>query len=201
MAIQWSSWALLSKPPETELGRPFVQRNQDGRLEVFAVGRGEIFNISQVSPNGAWRESWRSKGRPSSDVGVRSHVVGRNADGRLEIFAIGDDHALWQKWQVAPNSGWVDTWKSLGTPTPGPSLNDELTVGRNQDGRQEVFAIASIENFRLVFQNLANSAERRLEQLGAVAHQSRVNMVRSCHLGSLIASQWGAIKMVARNYS
>ena len=50
MAIQWSSWASLGKPPETELGRPFAQRNQDGRLEVFALGQGGIFNISQVVP-------------------------------------------------------------------------------------------------------------------------------------------------------
>ena len=105
MAIKWGSWESLGKPPETELGRPFAQRNQDGRLEVFAVGRGEIFNISQVSPNGAWREGWRSKGRPSSGVGIKSHVVGRNADGRQEIFAVGDDNAIWRKWQVAPNVG------------------------------------------------------------------------------------------------
>src|SRR5512135_1233538 len=75
MVIQWSSWASLGKPPETELGRPFAQRNQDGRLEVFAIGLGGIFNISQVSPNGPWRDGWRSKGRPSSDVGIKSHVV------------------------------------------------------------------------------------------------------------------------------
>jgi hypothetical protein len=144
MAIQWSSWASLGRPLETELSRPFVQRNQDGRLEVFALGQGEIFNISQVSPNGGWRDGWRSKGSPLSEVGIRSHVVGRNADGRLEIFAVGDDNALWQRWQVAPNNGWSDTWKTLGTPTFFP-LTGQLTVGSNQDGRQEVFAAATAE--------------------------------------------------------
>jgi hypothetical protein len=149
MAIQWSSWASLSKPPETELGRPFAQRNQDGRLEVFALGQGGIFNISQVFPNGGWRDSWRSKGRPSSDVSIKSHVVGRNADGRLEIFAVGDDHALWQKWQVAPNNGWSDTWKSLGKPRTDVifDLTGQFTVGSYQDGRQEVFAVASVDTF------------------------------------------------------
>jgi hypothetical protein len=43
--IQWSNWSSLGKPQETEIGRPFVQRNQDGRLEVFAIGSGGIFNI------------------------------------------------------------------------------------------------------------------------------------------------------------
>jgi hypothetical protein len=142
MAMQWSNWASLSKPPATELGRPIAQRNQDGRLEVFALGQGEVFNISQVSPNGSWREDWRSKGRPSSEVGLRSHVVGRNADGRLEIFALGDDSHLWQKWQVAPNNGWNDTWKSLGAPPDAfLGLSDQFTVESNQDGRQEVFVV------------------------------------------------------------
>jgi 2-iminobutanoate/2-iminopropanoate deaminase len=53
--------------------------------------------------------------RPASNVRIRSHNVGRNADGRLEIFGVGDNNALWQKWQVAPNGGWSG-WKTLGTP-------------------------------------------------------------------------------------
>lgn len=154
MVIQWSSWASLGKPPETELGRPFAQRNQDGRLEVFAIGLGGIFNISQVSPNGPWRDGWRSKGRPSSDVGIEAHVVGRNADGRLEIFAIGEDGAFWQKWQVAPNNGWVDTWKTLGAPSGGHfAPTRQFTVGSNQDGRQEIFAVWSVEGSGHVLHN------------------------------------------------
>src|SRR5690349_20036722 len=40
MAIQWSSWGSLPKPAQTQLSRPLVQRNADGRLEVFAIGQG-----------------------------------------------------------------------------------------------------------------------------------------------------------------
>ena len=87
------------------LGRPFAQRNQDGRLEVFAIGLGGIFNIWQVFPNAGWRDGWLSMGRPSSNVGIRSHVVGTNADGRQEIFAVGDDNGLWQKWQFTALCG------------------------------------------------------------------------------------------------
>ena len=47
--VQWSNWESLGKPKETELRRPFVQQNQDGRLEVFAPGLGGIFNIAQVA--------------------------------------------------------------------------------------------------------------------------------------------------------
>jgi hypothetical protein len=55
MAIKWSPWKSLGKPGDTPVGKPFVQRNQDGRLEVFASARGEMFNIAQLSPNGPWR--------------------------------------------------------------------------------------------------------------------------------------------------
>jgi len=165
MAIQWSSWAPLGKPLETELGRPCAQRNQDGRLEVFAIGLGGIFNISQVVPNGGWRDGWRNKSRPSSNVRIKSHVVGRNADGRQEIFAIGDDNALWQKWQVAPNNGWSE-WKTLGTPAKDTSLTDQFTVGRNQDGRQEVFAVGDDGNLWQIWQTAPNGGWSDWGKLG-----------------------------------
>lgn len=165
MAIRWSSWESLGRPQETEIGRPFAQRNQDGRLEVFAVGGSEIFNIPQIVPDGGWRDSWRAKGRPSSDVAIKLHAVGRNADGRQEIFAIGDDHALWQKWQVAPNSGWSE-WKGLGTPARDTSLTGTFTVGGNQDGRQEIFAVGSDGNVWQIWQTAPNGGWSDWGRLG-----------------------------------
>ena len=155
--IKWvGRWESLGKPPETELGRPFAQHNQDGRLEVFAIGQGAIFNISQVFPNAGWRQSWGNKGAPLSDVQIKAHVVGRNADVRQEIFAISGDNGLWQKWQVAPNNGWSD-WKTLGKPARDVSLTEQFTVGRNQDGRQEVFVVGSDRNAWQIFQTAPNN--------------------------------------------
>jgi hypothetical protein len=34
-------------------------------------------------------------------------AVGRNVDGRLELFARGTDGAIWHTWQKAPNDGWA----------------------------------------------------------------------------------------------
>jgi hypothetical protein len=63
--------------------------------------------------------------------------VGRNEDGRLEIFAVGSDSALWQRWQLAPNSDWSG-WNSLeGSVTGVPG------VGSNTDGRLEIFVRAT----------------------------------------------------------
>lgn len=39
-------------------------------------------------------------------------AVASNRDGRLEVFGIGTDHALWHDWQVTPGGGWSG-WNSL----------------------------------------------------------------------------------------
>jgi hypothetical protein len=182
MAVQWSNWASLGKPQETELGRPCAQRNQDGRLEVFAIGLGGIFNICQVVPNGGWRDGWLSKDRPAPNVRIRSHVVGTNADGRQEIFALGDDNALWQKWQTAPNNGWSE-WKTLGTPTSDSALTDQFTVGKNQDGRQEVFAVGNDGNVWQIWQIAPNGGWSAWATLGKppteIRHSDRITIGRN----------------------
>jgi hypothetical protein len=163
--IEWSAWESLGKPPETEIGRPCAQRNQDGRLEVFVIGLGAIFNLSQVSPGAAWRRAWLGQNRPSPDVCLRAHAIGSNADGRQEIFAIGDDNALWQKWQVTPSNGWSQ-WNALGAPAKGTSLTDNFTIGRNRDGRQEVFAIGSDGNIWQIWQTAPNGSWSNWGKLG-----------------------------------
>jgi hypothetical protein len=37
-----------------------------------------------------------------------------NSDGRLEVFALGLDGALWHIWQDAAHSGPWSAWASLG---------------------------------------------------------------------------------------
>jgi hypothetical protein len=63
-------------------------------------------------------------------------VVGRHPDGRLHVFAVGGDHAIWHIAELAPGGVW-GSWASLGG-----SLND-VVVGQNLDGRLELFGVAS----------------------------------------------------------
>jgi hypothetical protein len=77
MAIQWSSWASLGKPVETEIGRPFAQRNLDGRLEVlpwgwakysifprsFQMTAGEIAGAARADPHHTSASDRMSSGR------------------------------------------------------------------------------------------------------------------------------------------
>jgi hypothetical protein len=59
-----------------------------------------------------------------------------NADGRLEVFALGrDDGSPWHNWQQT-GGGWSG-WGSLG------GSASSIAVGQDDDGRLEVFAIGS----------------------------------------------------------
>jgi Repeat of unknown function (DUF346) len=61
-------------------------------------------------------------------------TVGVNADGRLEVFGNGTDHAIYHNWQVTPNGGWSG-WNSLGG-----LVTTDAAVATNRDGRLEIFA-------------------------------------------------------------
>lgn len=37
-------------------------------------------------------------------------VIGKFGNGALEIFGVSTDGALWHRWQIAPNSPWVEGW-------------------------------------------------------------------------------------------
>lgn len=64
-------------------------------------------------------------------------AVGRNNDGRLEVFGRGTDTsgAMYHNWQNTPNGTWSG-WYSLG----GVWSRDPV-VGRNSNGHLEVFAV------------------------------------------------------------
>lgn len=45
---------------------------------------------------------------------IRPHLAAAaNADGRLEVFAMGMDGALWNDWQTAPSSGPWSGWNRV----------------------------------------------------------------------------------------
>ena len=78
----------------------------------------------QTAPNGGWG-NWTPLG------GIVSSIeVGSNADGRLEVFAVGCGNGGSEAWtitQTAPNGGWGN-WTPLGSllapnPNASPSPN------------------------------------------------------------------------------
>jgi len=74
---------------------------------------------------------------PSQIHFVRSPVVARNADGRIEVFAVGSDTQLYHKWEYDSNGDW-SSWVSLGGSWPG-----QPAIGMNTDGRLEIFIVGN----------------------------------------------------------
>jgi hypothetical protein len=57
-----------------------------------------------------------------------------NADGRVELFAVGSFNKPYHRWQLSPGAGWSDWFAFDGALT-------NVAVARNQDGRLELFGV------------------------------------------------------------
>jgi hypothetical protein len=120
---------------------PVASRNEDGRLEVFAVGiDGALYHRYQTSDGGPWNSNWESLGGQI----VGNPTVVKNVDNRLQVFAVrASDHALIYKTQASPgNSEQWSKWSSIR----GQHLITDVSVASNYDGRLEVFALAKGNN-------------------------------------------------------
>ena len=124
-----------------------VERNGGAinHLEVFAVGTdNEMYHIWQNAPfsNGttsgdSW-SNWESLGgNHTSDPSVV-----RNLDGRLEVFALGTDYAVYHMWQPASASGPWSAWERL----PASPFTSSPVAVRDQFGTLQVFLVDSSGN-------------------------------------------------------
>ena len=138
----WGGWSSLGKPTGVDLVLNInVHQSSDGRLEVFIAGSNNaVWHIKQIKPNGTW-SGWELLGTPPGQTSISYPVAGENADGRLEVFVIGSDNALWHKWQSAPGGTW-GTWFSLGKPSVANAFFVPF-VRENVDGRLEVFTVGT----------------------------------------------------------
>jgi hypothetical protein len=160
--------------------------NQDGRLEMFIVDDGSggfhVWHLWQTAPNSGWAAAWLSLGgsidsHPEMDTleGIKGDAskqggaglaVGKNADGRLEVFArdlVDGFNKIVHRWQTAPNSGWSGTdFVDLGPPVPPVNSENfqfasDPVVATNKDGRLEVFSKAADEDDANVWHSWQNA--------------------------------------------
>jgi hypothetical protein len=116
-----------------------LARNWDERLEaaVIAGDDGAIWHAWQTEPGKDWSK-WHSLGRPKPRTGPPSTpAMMPTANGRLELFTLAEE-AVWHRWQLEATRGPWHDWHSLGSPRPGDT-GSTLVVGRNKDGRLELF--------------------------------------------------------------
>jgi hypothetical protein len=135
--VRFSNWVGFGGPPPRQVA---MARNQDGCLEVFAVGWDKIiYHARQTGPNNGW-SAWTALAHPANQI-----AVGRNQDGRLEIYALNDTPSLCHVCQEVPNR-WGQPTPPLRhleltplIPAPGCRI---ITTANSQDGKLRLFALA-----------------------------------------------------------
>jgi hypothetical protein len=83
---------------------------------------------------------WNSFGGQWPNGDGKDLVVIHAHDSRLEIFIVGNDGALYHRWQERPGGSWNGKWESLGG--KWPEASDPVVVV-NADGRLEVFMVGN----------------------------------------------------------
>lgn len=117
--------------------------NRDGRLDVAVREQGGRLGFtSQLPPDRHWSGDWKSLKRPEETEIFSSPACAPDALGRLTMFAVGEDGALWHRRQPTPGTGPWGPWASLGAPGEAGPRQEAPTVARNADGRLEVFVAA-----------------------------------------------------------
>jgi hypothetical protein len=107
-----------------------VTANADGRLEALMIAPGgAVLDLWQHAPNSDFVGGVALPGVSN----IREVATHLDRFGRIEGFALDAGGTVWRIAQTG--QGW-SAWSSMGS-----GIARSLTVGANQDGRLEVFAI------------------------------------------------------------
>ncbi|WP_199442566.1 PIG-L family deacetylase [Umezawaea beigongshangensis] len=116
-----------------------VGSNQDGRVEVFAVDleTHDVVTSYQTSVGGGF-SAWESLGNPNGESGQHTGApaVGKNADGRLQVFVKNSGGGVSTAYQTEVNAGFSG-WEDFGG---GPDVRGTPVCVRRPDGRLALFA-------------------------------------------------------------
>jgi hypothetical protein len=106
---------------------------------------GEVAEQSPLLATGTWF-GWQNLGNPNANP-ISDPAIGRNNDGRLQIFAWSNwgtdvmDRGVYQRLQTTVNGTSWSVWNTLGTLELGTAAP---AVATNPSGRMEVFAAGAV---------------------------------------------------------
>ncbi|MEU3409078.1 PIG-L family deacetylase [Streptomyces sp. NPDC006670] len=130
----WGSWTVLGNPNPSRpqyVGSPVPVLNQNGLLTVFVSNAGGgVSAVSQLS-GGGWTSSWADLGGVWARDGVAAALA---SDGRIDVFAPSKNGILHWRQSGPDSASFTKDSGYLGPAPAGP-----ITVGRNADGRLEIF--------------------------------------------------------------
>jgi hypothetical protein len=109
----WSEWGSLGRPGDGMANALALHDNADAGLKIFARAlRGDVhqglWHRWQAAPGKDDWSDWFSLGMPVDRHSPGVPVVGRSADGPLELFTVATDGAVWHRWQQT--NSCLDSW-------------------------------------------------------------------------------------------
>ena len=138
----WAPWVARGGDLNSD---PAATRNDDGRLEVFAVFKnGVMHKLYQDFVN-----VWSIMGfvaMPAPMLFVGNPSAHADQKGRLVVAARGKDNAIWFCHQKVVNGPYYP-WTTLGG-----SLASDPVLACDKDGRLEVFALGTDNRMRHCWQ-------------------------------------------------
>lgn len=151
--------------------------------EAYNTAIGIIENswtYSQLVVGGAAR-IFRRAAWGASD----SHInpcVANTSDGRMELFAIGNNGSLYHTYQTSANGSWSG-WTAMGTSGDKWSINALPAVGVNQGGRLEVFVVGPDSSIYHAYQKVPGSSAATNWSAFSIVSSSRVNQTAKLEVG------------------
>ena len=128
-----TNWNYIDGPSQGS-SSPTAISWYDGHMDVFETRNGEIWHKWYGTPGG-WR-GWSSLGKPS---GVRlggNVAVVSQSNGKINIFARGNDGRLWQNW--FDGHKWQTNWNYIDGPSPASKSPSAISWS---DGHMDVFEV------------------------------------------------------------
>ena len=178
----WSGWSNFA--PAGSATSVFAARHYNSnRLEIFAVKPdGSIWNKYESRVNGPWSD-WNVYAATAPGRKFTSATIGVHAGNRLEVFAVGADGSIWNKYETSPDGPWSDweTFAPVGAAT-------HLKVGRHGSGRLEVFAVKADGSISNKFEPTPNapwSGWNGFADAGTVSTDPRALTIAAHHGGRL----------------
>ncbi|AYG78898.1 hypothetical protein DWB77_01007 [Streptomyces hundungensis] len=123
----WAGWEPFGGPADAVIA---TGRDARGRIEVIAAANDTVHRRLQSAPSGGWPPAFEEFG---AVPGVQHLSVNRRPDGSLDLVA-GGSTGVSRRVQSGPSGTWSG-WDAFGGPP-----NARVHLGRNADGRMEVFA-------------------------------------------------------------
>lgn len=173
VGTNWSGWGdiwdvqgLYGDHGNVNEQHPAVGSNEDGRLDIFTIVHDtsgfRVYHKWQTQPSGSWHEDINLLGNPP-EADFEQLAVGSNADGRLEVFALGGGGVVWHVWQTTPGSSSWSPWVALPNDI---GVTGPFRLGRNQDGRLELFAQGTDGAFWHIWQVAPNGGWSGWDSMG-----------------------------------